>query len=247
MALQLFQPLTREIDGNVFPPWVIRRAAVSNENKYCYFRVPKCANSTIVRSLAYYDPAIDQDEGDTTGLRTKKQFGNLLSANARNLDELQENYYCFTFVRNPYARLLSAYIDKIDEKSIYSEKYKKIADKIKNSKTKTSLFADFIDYLENNDLYENPHWIPQVAMLPVDCSRIKFIGRVETLDDDLRTVIDTIFGKGTYKETVSRNTRRQGASKKLMQYYDQDLESRVYELYRDDFEAFSYPRELPVS
>lgn len=239
-------PITREIDRRVQLSWVTKRAALSTKRNYCYFRIPKCANSTIVRTLVYYDPDLAYDESDRSGNYAKGCFGHLLDSEARTIREFTERYFSFTFVRNPYSRLLSGYLHKIVEKSATSDRYRAIIDEMKTTAEQTPTFGDFIRYLENGGLWKNPHWVPQTAMLPVQPQHLSFVGKVESIQDDLRTVVDRIFGDGTFKESKTRETHRQGASGKLNEFYTPDIQQRVYRLYRDDFEAFSYDFDLPT-
>ena len=219
-------PLAAECHPAIDAGFVFARAIVSERHRFCYFRLPKCANSTVVNTLAWYDPDVTPGPGDATAREAKRSYGRLATARAKTLDELQERYFLFTFVRNPYTRLLSAYLDK------------------GLTKAPQRSFADFITYLEHGGLYENAHWAPQVAMLPVRVERLAFIGRVEQLEQDLETVIDRIFGEGTFSAARSREVNRKGAAERLGQYYTDDLAARVYTLYREDFETFGYPSKL---
>ena len=244
--LRSFHPLARELDSRIAPHWALRRAAVSNRRKYCYFRIPKCANSTVLKSLTYYDPDLETIEEDLLGSQKASQFEKLLSAEALSLSTFQRRYYCFTFVRNPYTRLLSAYLDKMAARPDQSAKYRRMAAEaaLADPADEASAFERFVGWLETGGLWQNPHWAPQVAILPVRVSRLDFVGRVENLDRDLATVIDAIFGSGTFVAPQTREYHRRGAGSKVRAYYADALAERVYRLYKEDFEAFGYAAEL---
>lgn len=239
-------PLTKEIDSRVQKKWVVHRSMVSNTWRYCCFRIPKCANSTIAKSLAYYDPDMAYDPTDPRGqIHKANSRWRLLSAQALTPSGLSQKYFLFTFVRNPYSRILSAYLDKIAnlEREAYAAKRRNI---LKFSDADGGLsFAAFIRYLEQRGLYENPHWAPQTAMLPVAVEKIHFVGRVENLDDDLGFVVNRLFGAVAYQGPIIREINRTHSAHKMAQYYDRDLSERVYGLYKADFDAFAYAKDLP--
>jgi hypothetical protein len=237
-------PLAREIDPRIPKRWVLSRSMVSNNGHYCYFRIPKCANSTIVRSLAAYDPAIIFDPTDFKGRNIKRQTSNLFSARALTVFSLTQKYFLFTFVRNPYARVLSAYLDKIAilEKQKFDAKRQVVMTFSDSGRDLT--FKAFVRYLENGGLYQDPHWAPQTAMLPFGVKLLHFVGRVENLDKDLETIVNRLFGKGVYKGPTTREAGRTNSTDKLTQFYDKILADRVYALYQADFESFSYPKDI---
>lgn len=235
-------PLLRGIDKRVNRGWVIERCAFSKAGGYCFFRIPKSANSTITRTLAYYDDSIDYAvDGDPATNVAKKKFGNLLSTGAWRAEGLRK-YFLFTFVRNPYSRLLSAYLSKIvhGSKPIWQNKRAELA--VFSGKEGIPSFATFVDYLEKGGLYADPHWCPQVNLIPVPVSMLSFVGKVETIDEDIPRLVDKLFGEGKFQEIKTREAGRRGASNQLAEYYTDDIKERVYALYKSDFETFQYPK-----
>ncbi len=240
-----FHPLGYAIDSRVKKQWVINRSMVSNTLKYCYFRIPKCANSTIVRTLAYYDPSIPYDGKDETGESYKKK-ATLLHARALSVSALYKKYYLFTFTRNPYLRALSAYLDKIipADKKGFVDKRNAIAALSASGSELT--FRAFVRYLETGGLCSDPHWAPQCLMLPVGREMIHYVGKVEKLDDDLELLINHLFGTGAYQGAIMRRVGRTGSADKVLQYYDSELFDRVYKLYEQDFIRFHYPKDWSI-
>lgn len=241
-------PLTGEIHPLANKGWVVHRSMVSNEWGYCYFRIPKSAGSTIARSLAYYDPTrVYNPAEDIRGKQIKKDASYLLAAKTWSLAGLVRKYFLFTFVRNPYTRILSAYLDKIAR--LENTAFQSTRDRVMTfSDTRRDLtFETFIRYLEKEGLYKNPHWIPQIGLLPVRVDQIHFIGKVENLDNDLRQVMNRIYGEGVYQESLTRQHGRTDSTGKMMQYYDRKLLDRVYQLYQLDFASFSYPKDWSVN
>jgi hypothetical protein len=239
-----WHPLTNEIDSRIDKRWVVSRCMVLNTQRYCYFRIPKCANSTIVRTLAYYDPKLTFDPKDLTGEVIKSEF-NLLFTKALTISSFTKKYFLFTFVRNPYSRILSAYLDKIEG---FEEKFAINRESVGafSDSGQDLTFEAFVSYLENGGLYKNPHWTPQTLMLPVSIKELDFVGRVENLDEDLKYIVNRLFGEGVYKEPITKEVFRTNSSNKLLQYYDKELAKRVYRLYESDFDSFSYPKDISI-
>lgn len=244
--LYIIHPLAGEIDCRINRQWVISRSMVSNKRRYCYCRIPKCANSTIVNSLAYYDPEMTFDPTDQRGKYVKEQTSRLLSAKSLTVSSFTGKYFLFTFVRNPYSRVLSAYLDKIAvlEKKAYATNRQVIIAYSRSGQDLT--FETFVSYLENGGLYLDPHWAPQTSMLPVGVKKIDFVGRVENLDKDLEYVVKYLFGENIYQGPVTREVDRTDSSNKLLKYYDTEIADRVYSLYKSDFDSFLYSKDLFV-
>ena len=161
--------------------------------------------------------------------------------------------FAFTFVRNPYSRLLSAYLDKI-RVGYLERQFVEAAEKTRSLAGKTPeeevSFGDFVNMVATERPTEmNSHWRIQSTHLEIRNRQYDFIGRVERIDEDIRL----LFNHSSQLETVTKSIGHHGrehktdASFKLMDYYTPELTRKVYEIYRDDFEIFGYYRELGES
>ena len=246
-------PLLSCVDKRVERSMVFQRLAISHKSKYCCFRIPKCANSTIVLNLVYYDPNLNYYNANKSNDKPvseqfKKKFDNT-SFKTLIMLKFPDDYYLFTFVRNPYVRILSAYLDKIEDKQKRKQgvsQYEFVRKFIlKNSSEKKLTFDGFVSYLEKGGLYKNAHWLPQLSILPVKKEKLSFIGKVENIKNDLPKVIDTLFGNGTFEEAKIKKEGRTSSVNLVEKYYTKELAERVYKLYKKDFEAFDYSKKLP--
>ncbi len=219
--------------------WIDLRGAVPPSGRYCYFRIPKCANSTVVRTLSWYDPDLTLDEADSTGGAAKDGFRRLSDVPCLSVRGFVGRRFCFTFVRNPFTRLLSAFLDKMQ-----NDRFQWVAERIGKRQVRDCSFSDFVSFLERGGLYGNVHWIPQASLIPVPVDALARVGYVETLNEGLSAVVNTLFGPGSWSGTQDREHNRQGALEKVRSYYVDDLERRVLALYRKDFEVFGYPLSL---
>ena len=239
--LKRLHPLVQGIDKRIPYIWVVSRAFFSKQHRYCYFRLPKCANSTVTKTLAFYDNSIHFDPNDPSGEQTKKHYSNLLATGCITQTSLLKNYFCFTVVRDPYARLLSAYLDRIESK-LDARRYDQAREAIRKTQAGQGElnFAGFVEYLEQGGLYADSHWCPQSALLPVDSKQLHFIGKVENLEQDLKHIVDNIFGEGVYNAPQQRSHNKTHALDKLASYYTPELKKRVYHLFEQDFVTFDY-------
>jgi dermatan 4-sulfotransferase 1 len=234
-----WHPVLRNRDRRVPVEWIDSRGAVPPSGRYCYFRIPKCANSTVVRTLSWYDPDLSLDETDFTGGTAKDEFRPLSDVPCLTVRGFTCRRFCFTFVRNPYTRLLSAYLDKMQ-----NDRFQWVADRLGKKNVRECSFSEFVSFLENEGLFGNVHWIPQTSLLPVPVDSLALVGSVEALNDGLSSVVNTLFGPDTWSGSRDREHNRKGALEKVRSYYVEDLEARVFALYRKDFEVFGYPRLL---
>eukprot|EP00183_Erythrolobus_madagascarensis_P003752 CAMPEP_0185854146 /NCGR_PEP_ID=MMETSP1354-20130828/21471_1 /TAXON_ID=708628 /ORGANISM="Erythrolobus madagascarensis, Strain CCMP3276" /LENGTH=279 /DNA_ID=CAMNT_0028555835 /DNA_START=10 /DNA_END=849 /DNA_ORIENTATION=+ len=152
------------------------------------------------------------------------------------------------FVRNPYTRVLSGYLEKVKRGILGVGKA-----------TASSTFEHFVDELvTRSPRYLNEHFRDQSDMCSFNFLQYDVIGKIESLRDDLRCVasakgfldaVDYGWAKGYPKGndglldiSTSHETR---ASAKIREYYTDDIAAKVYSRFRTDFEAFHYPQELP--
>lgn len=82
------------------------------------------------------------------------------------------DYQWIVVVRNPYDRVLSAFLDKVASGDRHEKEKKSGFDNIPGWGDPTPMgFRRFIDYLQHGGLYVNQHWWPQKGLLvrPLEC------------------------------------------------------------------------------
>lgn len=226
-AVAPFHPLVRAVPHGLRAP-VLKRVFYAPEHRFIYFRVPKSANSTVVMSLATAMGAAPRDHG---GARAKRA-GNAVLRLALGLPAKLAECYKFTFVRDPYARALSAYLDKI---ATGNPEFLGII----GLQGRSLSFADFLQRLDDGYLTANIHWAPQADVIALPPARLDFVGRVETLEPDLARVMERIFGPAGHR-MVRRTEGVRSASRRLADFYGSAERRLVRKLYARDFELF-YP------
>ena len=143
-----------------------------------------------------------------------------------------DDFFIFTFVRNPYTRLASVYEHGI-RKGIYK-----------------STFSDLLTKESKSDIWLMPQYFFTKAGSNKQ-KKISFIGKYENLKEDIKHIFNTI-GVNNYKlPHLNRNPiydrhpnlKQEGYYKT---FYSEDwMIDWVKERYKNDFKIFNYGMELP--
>lgn len=221
---------------------------ISRRHRVVYLEVPKTGCTVIKRVLQHSESGGTQP---SPGVSVHQRDASPLGAPLRDgfdLDELfgeHSTWLTFAFVRNPYSRLLSCYLDKIGPPPRRS--YRDV--KVHNLGLAPDDKISFREFLER--VSEQPkrkmdiHWSPQTRLTGWGKISLDFIGRFESFEADLRRLM-TVSGVTAPDELI---TRRAGhatdAHRRLDEYYSDDrCATLVREIYAGDFDAFGYGRDV---
>lgn len=208
---------------------------VSHRHRYLYFVVPKCASATVRQSLRDYTD-IGYPVSKYPQHVTLKRF--LDSEHAALLGR----YFAFTFVRNPYDRLYSGFLqDRKAARTLppWASVKQPIFDRIG---------ADFnrymIEYVQEADLTSAWDWIcfcPMHAFAWLgDRCRLDWIGRAEDVTGGLAELGARLGLEIRATENFNVNCDST-APYKYLDRYERDTVALVNDLYREDFARFGYP------
>jgi hypothetical protein len=233
-----------------------RSIFISKRFNYIYFANNKCACSTI--KLALYRAELGDPKYSPVNVHKRKE-----NPIARPKDILPEEFealasggaFRFTFVRNPYVRLASAYRDKVerlataklnDLREYGDERHLMILNRDLGLRSLSEIekftFTDFVDAVcAQEPRRMNIHWRPQVINTCHELIAHDFVGRVESFADDMRRLSKAInLPIGNLAASNITNV-----SHYLDEYYTPQIADLVYRKFQDDFDAFAYSRELP--
>lgn len=186
----------------------------SDSHQYIYYRVPKTATRSVLKYLE-----------DTS----KIDFGHRVKLDGYNVTYNEEwnSYFKFAFVRNPFDRLLSCFLDKT-KKVIGTEwEIKRYVE------YKDYSFEAFIDDLTPENISLDGHTQEQYVMINLD--QINFIGRFENFEHDFKYVINKL-------NLQTRNIEHFNSTKHehYTKYYNEKMRTKVEALYARDLELFEY-------
>jgi hypothetical protein len=224
------------------------------EHRLIYVCVPKCASTTIKMILSglvgRHATSFEQiHKRRYSGLRSPSRVGlSTLYRTATDSRTLR-----FSFVRNPYERLVSAWADKFRNRPLvggdsFIEKYlqhrRSVDAALPEGAAHTLSFADFVTFATATaDQRLDAHWHLQDDILDMPGIDLDFIGKIESFGTDFVHVIDHVDPVGrTNLETLTplHRTRHQPWPR----YYTRVLADRVYSAYERDFDRLGYARAI---
>ncbi|XP_007259579.2 carbohydrate sulfotransferase 14 [Astyanax mexicanus] len=232
---------------------LLQHILVNDEHRFLYCYVPKVACSNWKRvlkvlsgSLAHVDVKVKMNH------RADLLF--LSDLQPEEIRHRLRHYFKFTFVRDPMARLLSAYRNKFGEIESYQRKYgAEIVRRYRKTRTKDKrtiagddvTFTEFVRYLLDEDVERmNEHWMPMYNLCQPCAVEYDFIGSYERLESDAAYVLERV-GAPAHVHFPERQTWYKPVTKETLHYYlcsvPQKLLRELLPKYILDFSLFGYP------
>jgi tetratricopeptide (TPR) repeat protein len=226
---------------------------VISQFKCMYVAIPKVATSTVLRNLRYITHGDDQFM--TEDLRDAMK-GIIMPDQTFTGDYWEKvisvindkDYFVFTFVRNPYTRILSAYLEKF----LHPEhEWNHFRTELAFEPNIVSNKVSFVEFLRRVRKYPasdlNAHFTPQWYVLGLDRSmKYDFVGRLENMSSDLSYILSRLDANKATK-VLHQAPHAMNAAEKLKQYYGEEEQSLVREIYADDFKYFGYGYDLVLA
>jgi hypothetical protein len=228
------------------------RTAVSHRWRYVYLRVPKAANSTVTVTLTDRFPEAEMAQAEKIDMKlAAARKDGMTHFSALSSESAIDGYFVFSFVRNPYHRALSAFLDKVGPDPDLSggetevhKRYRRFHGREIAAKDGGRIsFLGFCRYLADGGERDNAHWMAQSRFLGLH-DRIDFIGRVESLASDLDTVVARIAGEGQRVDLKRAGPPATRADEKVKQYFCDESRALIERTYAADFERLGYAHGL---
>lgn len=214
---------------------------ISHRHRFLYHVVPKCASATLRQSLAPF-----ADIG--WPVSNYQQHMTIADFAKTDLAGKTSGYFRFTFVRNPYDRLYSGYLQDRHAGENYGRwitAKKPIFDTIGDDFPRY-----FREYVEPADRLTDWRWICFCPMTAFACEDgrivLDFVGHAETLEEDLSRLGDRL---GIAVSKAPDHNVRNGhcaVRPKYLQHYDRATVEAVNRIYADDFALFGYDTVDPA-
>lgn len=238
--------------------------SVSDKHKAIYIHIPKVAGTYIHTILIkYYDfvhlkndktveehlEFIENTNLDELYDGRRKIYNMRIKGLMRYMqdilsDDKYKDYYKFTFVRNPYTRIISGWKYCLNNQSQYPAKYK---DSVENHYDD----YEFDEFLQNgptncSDFSYLHSFISQTDHLINSENKIdfQFIGKLENLKEDLLTVLKNLnITEFTHIDSKYGNTAKNYSmiTKPNSFYLTPENISIINKLFEKDFINFNYP------
>ena len=230
---------------SAFPVEAIRSSglhggmAASRRLNYIYVQNWKCGSST-VRSTLW---AAEHELGLAAPPENphKPSRNSPFIADPRRWERVDAQFV-FTIARNPYIRVLSAYLDKI-----HGHRDQKVWGKFSARHGLTDRALSFEEFLrivaDTPDNQMDPHWRPQNCNLVPAVIPYNFIGSLETFDSDLSCILSCIFPDRPVP-IRDHKPHQTGSASKLAEYYGPAEIRLVQAIYERDFLELGYDLDL---
>jgi hypothetical protein len=188
---------------------------IDDEKRFVFISVPKTGSTSIRRRLNSFPP-------DPPPEIYHMSIKNALAKYPRAKD-----YFKFAFVRNPYDRIFSAYINLKYDGHAWAVDLKK----------KTT-FRQFVIDFQNSEYSNYIHLQSQSSCVKIDNEiAIDFVGRFENLQEDFKKVENIL--NLEHKELIKIRQSSKNVEPKI---FDQEMRDIIYDIYSEDFESFGYER-----
>ena len=206
--------------------------------KLLYGRVPKAANSSIkaalCRLLSERPPQGTKTTSDKFWQHETNNETELISL--RKARKYRHSHFSFSFVRNPFDRLIAAYNNKVIE-------IEQPPLPMQNMGIHHNMsFESFLDILIDTPIQRyDVHVLPQSHLLCLGRQVIpKFVGRVEQIDEHWDILRNILLREGiNVMESLPQKNVRRSEKNSLKEYFHNDsLISKALKLYGDDVNLF---------
>ena len=217
------------------------------EKKVIYTVVPKAANSMIKYCLweACGSPieiigihSISHQSGGPA-----RRVSDISNRELANMIK-SEDWYKFSFVRNPYSRLISAYKDKILGMGI-RKNTKPFLKKINWKGNEPPTIDEFIRTIcQQNADSMDWHWMPQNRLLMKEIIKYDFIGKLEDFNADMESVLTELnVPAEKARELLAKSINASIDKVKDPIEISESSARMFYEYFKEDFELFGYDYE----
>lgn len=188
--------------------------SVSHGHRFVWFRVAKVASRTIRHHFTTHDVTLDVDH----------------AMRVRYPTDLFADYFRFAFVRDPLARFVSAWQDKVVNANYYR------FDDADHARMQR--IEEFATWVAGQDLAAVPGTDQHLALQSrlIDLNHVDFVGRLETFATDFAEVCERI-GAPAGPAEARNQTGSGGASGRQV---SDELRGLVATMYRRDYQIFGY-------
>lgn len=209
---------------------------VDHRRKFVYIAIPKVACTSIKETLFFSENSASVEYNNYMKIHKE-----LSSNSVHNLSNNEKVFFKFAFVRNPFDRLISCYLDKVIKPKQHNDKYyfdtrysRLLLKSLSGISLKPSMsFPDFVkcvsrtpDWLADGHFRSQHHFFQSQPIKP------DFIGKFESINEDWQILIK----KNGFPKLTHRNATR--THNLVDWYYDKKVLDMAYKRYACDVEQW---------
>lgn len=247
-------PLVREAMQRVPPEQLEYSINISPVHRYVYMDNPKTGCSSLKSALIEIEardisPGLDVYDWRVVHNRNASPLGRLIDYKTKSplTDLVRDGFRFVTFVRNPYARVLSCYRDKILKNRSEKAQVLRLLGYSGLAPERPVSFEEFVKaIIRQTDYSMNPHWRVQTSHILYGILDYSFIGRFEKYQEDF-TGLFRVLGIPEERIPTLRhiNRTKEGSEEGCGSYYTPELQELIFRRYQPDFVNFGYGEDIP--
>jgi len=225
---------------------------VNHSHKFIFVHVPKAAGTSVSELFSKFSAYSDLEVGGTElgeALQNayKRRFGLTKHSTAEEIraiigEDTWRSYYSFAFVRDPYARAQSTF--HFMKRWHGNKEMKQLSFMDEHPDFRSFVMSDtFLKQKAHRLLWPQARWLLDEAGNVM----VNQVGRLESLDEDIHKILSTAPGlvaAGAAPESAPAKNKSASTDAALFELLssDAEVENRIYEAYKIDFELFGYAR-----
>lgn len=226
---------------------------VGDSFNYVFMETPKAACSTLKWILADLEKReVNLKHSGQESLAAMIIHGRS-SHGIKNLTQIPDNQRMrlltdnnivrFCVVRNPYARIVSAWADKVRQKEPgYEKVWQQVAQHHGSNPQVCPTFPEFIRWVVETQEPNrcNPHWRAMVYLLLPELLNYTHILHTENLVCELQEVLDRIAPDENAGALLKKHRTNETLPVDWQSFYDEKTAAQVALFYQDDFHQYGY-------
>jgi hypothetical protein len=223
-------------------------------HKVIYVAVPKAASTRIRRTLARIEGRFSRSLKARSRAKYRGPYGpRNFSIGLFHRLATSPGMMRFSFVRNPYARVVSCWADKFASKPLiegdhfiddYLAIRKTIDGNLPAGSDRTLSFAEFVIFAAATAKARHDiHLQEQDDILSMPGIQFDLVGKVENFDEDFSHVLDYLQADDDVRREASV-ALNESHHDDWAAYYTDELADCIYRAYERDFDRFGYARAI---
>jgi hypothetical protein len=215
-------------------------ANISERFGYFYLANPKVASTGILRTLQSAE--VDGDQSRIPEFVHDRPASPLLSFSSTTQSPehilTAGRVFRFTYVRNPFTRILSAYIEKIETEAVERER---LLPTLGLPPDRTPTLLEFLEAVQaQRDDWRDIHWTTQSRLVQTCNIDYSFIGRFESFSTSFPKVLDRLGIDRAYYEAGQAPHHATNANSRVLDYIGPAEREIIVAIYHADFSGFAY-------
>lgn len=213
----------------------------SRARRYTYLNNAKCGCSSVKKTLWEKE----FENGDVLQSPSRRSVHEKDAPLwSPNMSDVLESTFTFSIVRNPFARVLSCYLDKIvlrEERGLPLGPGIQLRRQFGLNEDAEIGFPRFLELIcKLDESRDDMHWRPQFQNILFNRCKIDFIGKIENYDADMQFILSRIFNSSEEISAGEWAPHKTNASKQILDFFGPKEIELTLRKYEHDFSLFAY-------